>query len=380
MHADIIAHARRIRGYPMALSEAVRARLRTSPGLGGAPLGNLFRAVSDREAHELVRCAYAAGARYFDTAPHYGHGRSERRMGDALRDFSRDDFLVSTKVGRLLVASANAPRDQHGYVDTLPFLQRYDYTAEGVRRSLTESLQRLGLARVDFACVHDIDRATHGEKHAERLADALDGGLPALGALKAEGAIAGYGLGTNDVAICLQMLRHADLDVILLAGRYTLADQSALPELLPECERRGVAVVLGGPFNSGILATGAHPRDGSAPFFDYATAPSAVIDRVSAIERVCVEHGVPLAAAALQFPLAHPAVTCVLPGARSAAEFERNLGLASLPIASAFWDALREQRLVDECAPLPTPSAPSQSVHGVTEAGQGADPRYRIEP
>ena len=337
----------------MALSETLRTRLRNSPGLGGAPLGNLFREISDRTAIALVRYAHAAGARYFDTAPHYGHGRSERRMGDALRELPRDDYLLSTKVGRLLEPRADAPRDQHGYIDTLPFVQRYDYTAEGVRRSLADSLQRLGLARVDLVYVHDIDRATHGEAHPRRLADALDGGFPALATLKAEGAIVGYGLGVNDVAICREVLRQTDLDVILLAGRYTLADQSALPELLPECERRGVTIVLGGPFNSGILATGARPLDGSLPYFNYSPAPSAIVERVAAIERVCGEFAVPLPAAALQFSLGHPAVTCVLPGARSAAQFDENLRHARYPIPARFWRALREQRLIDARAPLP---------------------------
>jgi D-threo-aldose 1-dehydrogenase len=337
----------------MPLSEALQARLRKSAALGGAPLGNLFRPISDRAALALVRYAHAAGARYFDTAPHYGHGLSERRIGDGLREFPREDYLLSTKVGRLLEPRADAPRDQHGYVETLPFVQRYDYTAEGTRRSLADSLQRLGLERVDIVYVHDIDRATHGEAHGRRLADALDGALPALAALKREGAIQGYGLGVNDVAICREVLRHADLDVILLAGRYTLADQSALPDLLPECERRGVTIVLGGPFNSGILATGTRPRDGSPPYFDYAPATRAIVERVAAIERVCGEFAVLLAAAALQFPRAHPAVACVLPGARSAAEFDENLRLARHPIPAEFWRALRDRGLVDACAPLP---------------------------
>jgi D-threo-aldose 1-dehydrogenase len=337
----------------MATKSVLRERLSGAMALGGAPLGNLFRPIADDAARSLVRHAYASGARYFDTAPHYGQGRSERRMGAALRAFPREDYVLSTKVGRLLEPRADAPKDQHGYVDTLPFVQRYDYSGDGVRRSLAESLQRLGLDRVDLVYVHDIDRATHGTAHAQRLADALDGGLPALARLKAQGVIHGYGLGVNDVAICSDVLRHADLDVILLAGRYTLADQSALPELLPECERRGVAIVLGGPFNSGILATGAHPRDGSVPYFNYAPAPSAVVERIVAIERVCAAFAVPLAAAALQFPLAHPAVTCVLPGARSPVEFDENLRLARYPIAEAFWQALRAERLIDEQAPLP---------------------------
>src|SRR5947207_258558 len=338
----------------MTLDAALLARLRAPPlGFGGAPLGNLFRAVSDADATALVAYAYDAGVRYFDTAPHYGHGLSERRIGDALRARARDDYLLSTKVGRLLEPRADAPRDQHGFVDTLPFVQRYDYGAKGVRRSLEDSLQRFGLARVDLVYVHDIDRDTHGDAHAQRLADALEGGLPALAALKAEGRIGGYGLGVNDVAICLAVLGLADLDVILLAGRYTLADQSALPELLPECERRGVAIVLGGPFNSGILATGARPADGTAPYFNYGLAPPKIVERVAAIEQVCVEFDVPLPAAALQFPDAHPAIATVIPGARSVAEFDANLRLAQVAIPREFWSTLRERRLVDPCAPLP---------------------------
>lgn len=334
-------------------ADTVRQRLAAAAlGLGGAPLGNLFSAVPDDEATALVRHAYQRGIRYFDTAPHYGHGRSERRMGDALRGLPRGEYLLSTKVGRLLEPREDAPRDQHGYVDTLPFAQRYDYTADGVRRSLDDSLQRLGLARVDIVYVHDIDRETHGPAHARRLADALDGGLPALAQLKAGGGIGAYGLGVNDVAICLEVLRHADLDVILLAGRYTLADQSALAELLPECQRRGVAIVLGGPFNSGILASGATPADGSTPYYNYMPAPPAIIRKVAAIERVCAEFGVPLKAAALQFPRANPAVATVLAGARSIVELDENLRMAGTPIQAGFWQALRERELVAPAAPL----------------------------
>jgi D-threo-aldose 1-dehydrogenase len=335
-------------------TSALHRRLAAMPlGFGGAPLGNLFHAVPDDVAHALVRHAYEKGTRYFDTAPHYGHGRSEQRVGVGLAAANRDSFLLSTKVGRILEAREDAPRDQHGYVDTAPYVQRYDYTGDGFLRSLRDSRERLGLARVDIVYVHDIDVATHGDAYPHRLADTLHSGLPALAQLKSQGAIAGYGLGVNHVDICLDALRSADLDVILLAGRYTLADQSALPELLPECERRGVAVVLGGPFNSGILATGSRPADGSAPYFDYGPAPRPVIERVAAIEQVCARFDVPLPAAALQFPRAHPAIASVIPGARTIAEFDRNLQLASHPIPPAFWHALRDLGLVARGAPLP---------------------------
>ena len=284
---------------------------------------------------------------------YFGIGPGECVFPYALRERERATYLLSTKVGRLLEPRQDAPRDQHGYVDTLPFVQRYDYSADGVRRSLDDSLQRLGLARVDIAYVHDIDRDTHGSAHPARLADALDGGLPALAELKAEGVIDAYGLGVNDVAICSEVLRYADLDVILLAGRYTLADQSALAQLLPECERRGVAVVIGGPYNSGILATGSSPKDGSAPYFNYAPAPPQLIARVAAIERVCAEFDVLLKAAALQFPRAHPAVATVLIGARSIAELDESLRMAATPIPSEFWQALRKRALVAGEAPLP---------------------------
>jgi D-threo-aldose 1-dehydrogenase len=330
---------------------------RSTPGFGGAPLGNLFHSIPDDDAIALIRYAHAAGARYFDTAPHYGQGLSERRFGIALRDVPRDSFLLSTKVGRVLTPAEDAPSAQNGYVDGLPFLQHYDYTGPGVVRSLEDSLQRLGLARVDFVFVHDVDEATHGAAFQRRFQDMLDGALPALARLKADGTIGGYGLGVNDVDICMQTLRHADLDVILLAGRYTLADQSALPDLLPECVRRDVAIVLGGPFNSGILASGSRPRDGTLPHFNYLPASPQMVAHVAAIERVCAEFGVPLPAAALQFPASHPAVACVLAGARSRREFDDNAAMANLAIPQEFWHALRQRSLISPLAPVPAAAA-----------------------
>jgi D-threo-aldose 1-dehydrogenase len=324
-----------------------------TPGFGGAPLGNLFRALPDDDAIALIRHAYDAGIHYFDTAPHYGQGLSEHRMGTGLRNIPRDSFLLSTKVGRLLTPSRGAAHVQNGYVDVLPFVAHYDYTGEGVLRSLEDSLQRMGMSRIDVVYIHDIDAATHGAAQPQHFRNMLHGALPALAALKAAGTIGGYGLGVNDVDICLDTLRHADLDVILLAGRYTLADQSALATLLPECLRRRVAIVLGGPFNSGILASGSCPRDGSRPYFNYVPAPDEVVARVAAIEAVCAEYAVPLKAAALQFPMGHPAVACVLPGARSRAEFDDNVAMTRLAIPPDFWQALRDRLLVDPLAPLP---------------------------
>ena len=244
-------------------------------GFGGAPLGNLFAPIADEAAVALVRSAYISGVRYFDTAPHYGNGLSEHRIGAALRAAPRGDFLLSTKVGRLLIADPDAPRNQNSYVGVLPFVQRWDYSFDGTLRSIEDSLQRLSLAAIDYAFIHDVARDAHGDAQPQRFREAMEGAIPALARLKAEGAIKGYGLGVNDWQVCVDALAHADLDILLLAGRYTLLDQTALPELLPRCVARGVRVVVGGPFNSGILASGARPAGGGAPYFDYAPAPAA---------------------------------------------------------------------------------------------------------
>jgi D-threo-aldose 1-dehydrogenase len=340
------------------LDSGLKDRLRASPlGFGGAPLGNLFRAVAEDEAIALVRHARVSGIRYFDTAPHYGNGLSEIRIGKALGGVSRDQYILSSKVGRLLVPDRAAPREQNGYVDVLPYRQRWDYSRSGALRSIDESLERLGVSRLDIVYIHDIDRDTHGAAYAQRYAEVLTGALPALTELRDAGTIAGFGLGVNDWRVCVDVLSRADLDIVLLAGRYTLLDQSALPELLPLCERRDVAVVIGGPYNSGILATGAHPADGTVPYFNYAPAPADLVARVAAIERVCAQYDVPLRAAALQFPLAHPAVASVIPGARTTAEFDQNLALATRAVPPGFWQALADRGLIAPDAPLPEAKA-----------------------
>jgi len=319
-------------------------------GLGTAPLGNLFAPVSEEDALATVRRALELGVRYIDTAPHYGNGLSEHRVGAALRGIERERFVISTKVGRLLSPDPTAPRDQHGYVGVLPFRQRFDYSHDGALRSIEDSLQRLGLDRIDIALIHDIDAFTHGaEAQPRRFREAMEGACRVLARLKAEGAIGAIGLGVNDWRVCLDAMRHADFDGFLLAGRYTLIDQSALPELLPACVARGVRVILGGPYNSGILARGAV----AGATFDYRPAEPAILDRVRAVTGVCAALDVPLQAAALQFPLGHPAVTTVLPGARSAAEVEANLRFAAHPIPAAFWRALRDERLIAPDVPLP---------------------------
>lgn len=328
-------------------------------GLGGAPLGNLFSSISDDAAQAVLDAAWQGGCRSFDTAPHYGNGLSERRIGNLLRQQPRDEFVLSSKVGRLLTADAGAPRAQNGYVDILPFRQTWDFTAAGTRRSVEDSLQRLGLARLDVAYVHDPDAATHGDRAPDVLKQVLEQTLPELARLKAEGVISAIGLGTNDVDVVLQVLKEADLDVLMLAGRYSLLDHSALAALLPQCGQKGVRIALGGVFNSGILATGTRQmpansdQTGAMPTFNYAPADPFWLGRVARIEGLCETFAVPLRAAALQFPLAHPAVDIVMLGARKAEEWYDAQVMLAHPIPPGFWTALREQALIPPEAPTP---------------------------
>ncbi len=319
-------------------------------GLGGAPLGNLFTPVKNADAASLMESAWATGCRSFDTAPHYGHGLSEHRLGRALHGLPRNAFALSSKVGRILTPDAGAAREQHSYVDILPFNQHWDYSAAGTRRSVEDSLQRLGLARLDAAFVHDPDAATHGERAPGVLRQVIEETLPTLQQLKREGLVRQVGLGTNDVAVVVQILREAELDVLMLAGRYSLLDHSALDGLLPLCVARGVRIALGGVFNSGILATG---TKGATPTFNYAPAAREWLERTTRIEAVCEDYGVPLRAAALQFPLAHPAVEIVMLGARNAAEWHDAQAMLQHAVPQEFWSTLRSQGLLPADAPTP---------------------------
>lgn len=320
-------------------------------GFGGAPLGNLYRPLSDAEARATLAAALAAGIRYVDTAPHYGQGLSERRVGDMLR--GRADVVLSTKVGRLLRPDPThvGSSPSEGFCSPLPFRRQYDYSHDGILRSHEDSLQRLGLASVDLLYVHDIGARTHGDDGGRTYAQLTQGGgLRALEELRAAGAIAGFGIGTNEWQVCLDVMRETDLDLILLAGRYTLLDQSAAAQLLPECQRRGVRVVIGGPYNSGILVTGTKGREAH---YDYGAPPASVRARVEQLEALCARHQVPLAAAALQFPLAHPAVASVIPGLASVAQVEQTLGFYRTRIPPAFWAELRQSGLIAVGSPLP---------------------------
>jgi D-threo-aldose 1-dehydrogenase len=320
----------------------------TRLGFGGAPLGNMHRALGEDEADATVAAAWDAGLRYFDTAPLYGHGLSEARIGRFLAGKPRDQFLVSTKVGRLLEPCAPGEEGGGIYKSTPALKVRFDYSADGVRRSLDASLARLGLDRVDILYVHDLEPRSHGghEAYEARWRELLGGGWRALDDLRAAGAVAGIGLGVNDAAPCERMLAELDPDLFLLAGRYTLLEQAPLLRLLPACERRGVGVVVGGPFNSGVLV-----RDGGS--FDYATAPAEVLGKVERLRAVCARHGVPLPAAALQFASAHPAVVSVIPGGQTPAEVAANAALMDATIPPALWDELMADGLLDPAAPNP---------------------------
>jgi len=321
-------------------------------GFGGAGIGNLYRELADEDALAAVRESFDSGVRYFDTAPFYGFGLSELRVGTALNG-AQPPPVISTKVGRRLVPTGpqDASVGREGYFSSRPFAPVFDYGYDAVMRSHAESLERLRVPRVDILLCHDIGRLTHGEAHAARIAEFLQGGYRALRELRQSGAVRAIGLGVNEPEVCVELLGQCELDCILLAGRYTLLEQPALEQLLPLCEQRHVSIICGGPFNSGILAAGS--RAGAQAHYNYAAPPAAVLERVRQLEGLCAEHDVPLQAAALQFPLAHPAIATVIAGCVNGAE-ARNIGkMLTHPIPGAFWRTLRERGLVDPRAPLP---------------------------
>jgi D-threo-aldose 1-dehydrogenase len=337
----------------IAKREIRRAGLSVSVlGLGAASVGNLYRPVADEDARATLKAALDAGMTYVDTAPRYGHGLSERRVGDVVR--GREDVVLSSKVGRLMTPDARLKGDgeRHGFRSPLPFEQVYDYTHDGIMRSYEDSLQRLGLARIDILYVHDIGPMTHGEDDARTFGQLTSGGgFRALERLRESGAIAAFGLGVNEWRVCLRAMEHVDLDVVLLAGRYTLLEQTALESFLPAALAREVSVVVGGAYNSGILATGV--RGAGPHYYDYGEAPAEIVERVRRLETLAERHGVPLAAAALQFCLAHPAVVSVIPGLGSVSRVRATLDLHDTVIPTGFWCDLRAEGLVDPRAPLP---------------------------
>ncbi len=322
----------------------------TAMGFGAAPIGNFLKPITEEDARAMIDAAWDAGLNYFDTAPMYGHGLSEARIGEGLRWRPRDAFVLSTKVGRLLKAAPRASIDFAPWVDALPNQVVYDYSYDGVMRSFEDSLQRLGLERIDIAWIHDVDGFIHPpEQQKIYFRQAMDGAAKALLKLREEGLVSSIGLGVNEWQPCHQALLEHDFDSFLLAGRYTLLEQDALDEFLPLCEARNVAVVIGGGYNSGILATGARP----GAKYNYAPAPEWAMTRVAAMEEVCRAHDVPLPAAALQFVLAHPAVPSIVPGTRTVGQLRQNLELIAHPIPAAFWQALKAEGLIREDAPTP---------------------------
>jgi D-threo-aldose 1-dehydrogenase len=318
----------------------------TSLGLGCAQLGGLYQAMDEAEARAIVDTAWDLGIRYFDTAPYYGYTLSERRLGAALRERPRDSYVVSTKVGRLLLPDSDVRPGENGWAEPLPFRPHFDYSYDGVMRSHEDSLHRLGMDRVDILYVHDIGRATHGERHTHHWEQLTHGGgFRALAHLRAEGSVGAIGLGVNEWQVVVQAMQACDIDCALLAGRYTLLEQASMAPLLDRCVERGIGIVIGGPFNSGILAGNRK--------FNYEDAPPPVVARVESIAAACAQVGAPIQAAALQFPMAHPAVVSCIPGAQSPAQLRQNAEWFAQSLPAALWDSLAQAGLIDSRAPTP---------------------------
>ena len=323
----------------------------TELGFGAAPLGNLYRAVPEKDAQSTFEAAWKAGIRYFDTAPLYGLGLSETRLNHFLRGKKRADYVISTKIGRLLKVCEPSDRTGIGkFFDTPSRQEVYDYTYDGVMRSLEASLERLGIDHVDMLFAHDVDVFTHKSEAARdvHVKTLMSSGYKALVKLREEKTIRAFGAGVNEYQVCETLAAQGDFDIFLLAGRYTLLEQEALNSFLPICEKRGIGIVLGGPYNSGILATGAKP----GAWYNYDPAPDGILDRVRKIEAVCRAHKVKLPQAALRFPIMHPSVVTVIPGAVSPKEVTLNVKTMSAKIPKALWKDLKSQGLLHEGAPV----------------------------
>lgn len=320
----------------------------TELGLGTAPLGNLYRAVSDETADAAMEAAWEGGVRYFDTAPLYGFGLAETRLNRFLRGKPRDAYTLTTKVGRRLQACPPEARDGQGkWFDVPSRREVYDYSHDGVLRSVEDSLERLGLDRVDALFAHDLDAFNQGDALEARLEELMADGYRALLRLREEGVIRAFGAGVNQWEPCQWLAERGDFDLFLLAGRYTLLEQEALESFLPLAESRGIGIVIGGAYNSGILATGA--REGA--HYNYEPAPPEILERVRRIEAACEAHGVRLVDAAFRFPLLHPAVISNVPGSQTPEQMASNLHAARAEIPAALWDDLKAQGLMRGDAP-----------------------------
>jgi D-threo-aldose 1-dehydrogenase len=324
----------------------------TELGFGTAPLGNLYKAISDDDAHATLEAAWVTGCRYYDTAPLYGLGLSETRLNPFLRGKRRDDYVLSSKVGRLLEVCPPDERTGIGkFFDTPSRREVYDYTRDGVMRSVEFSLERLGVDRIDILFAHDLDVFNHGTQAAlqAKLDEFMASGYKALEELRDQGVIKAFGAGINEWQPAQWMAERGDFDLFLLAGRYTLLEQESLESFLPLCEGRGIGIVLGGPYNSGVLATG--PVTGA--YYNYDEAPQEILERVARIEAVCRRHDTRLIEAALRFPLHHPSVVSVIPGGQSVGQVEGNRALLDAAIPGALWTDLKQAGLVREDAPTP---------------------------
>ncbi len=320
-------------------------------GFGGAPIGDLYARLPEDAAVATVETAHAAGMNLFDTSPHYGNGLSELRFGSALRRLPRASYVLSTKVGRHMNPwAAGGTAGGPGFAGGIPHASVLDYSYDGTMRSLEQSLLRLGLDRIDIVLIHDVDVWTHGPEGVEtRFREAMEGAYRALDRLRQEGIIRAIGVGLNESEMCVRFAEAGDFDCALLAGRYSLLQQDALDRFLPLAARRGMGVILGGVFNSGILATGARPD----ARFNYAPAPPEIMERVAQIERVCAAHGVPLAVAALQFALAGPAVASVILGGVTPEEVERNAAALLHPVPQGLWSDLKSEGFLTSTVPTP---------------------------
>jgi D-threo-aldose 1-dehydrogenase len=320
-------------------------------GFGAVPIGNLYRECSEEESRATVHAAYDAGIRFYDTSPFYGFGMSEHRLGAAMRDIARDSWVLATKVGRVLKAAKDPDGlERFVWARVAPFEPVFDYSYDGVMRSFEDSLQRLATNRIDVLLIHDVDIWTHGEEgYRQRFKEVMDSGYKALDQLRSEGVVEAIGVGVNEVPASLDFARAGDFDTILLAGRYTLLEQDGLDDLFPLCEQKDTSFIIGGPYNSGILAVGA--VEGAT--YNYKPAPPEIMERVRRIEAVCKRHDVPLVAAALQFPLGHPRIATLIPGARTPAEVQQNAKILEHPIPADLWAELKHEGLLREEAPTP---------------------------
>ena len=321
----------------------------TSFAFGTAPIGNIFRPIDEETSDAMIQTAWDDGVRFYDTAPMYGHGLAELRTGHSLRWKNRDDFVLSSKVGRVLKPKRRSEIDFSPWNNAAPNEMLFDYSYDGTMRAFEDSLQRLALERMDICFIHDIDVFTRGADQPEVFKQAMDGAWKALSRLRDEGVVKAIGVGVNEWEVCHEALKQRDFDCFLLAGRYTLLEQESLDAFLPLCEERDVAVIIGGGFNSGILATGA--IDGAK--YNYAPAPEAILQKVRGIEAVCKEFGVPLPAAAMQFVVAHPAIPSFVAGTRTVDQLSKNLEWFSHVIPVEFWTTLKAKGLLREDAPTP---------------------------